>query len=149
MLRAINSVVWTKMKSASLGLIIIVGIGLFLFQFDFTKRLIASYNHKISVPSYMILLKLHGIRGQLLFDSEPRTQGLISKDAIIKFYHDINGEQVVINSQAIGSIKDLDLSNTTEFSIIYRNEDHNLNGVNLWRGTEDKYYWIEIQSNYE
>ena len=117
-----------------------------LFQFDSVKRRIGSYNHKIGLPNYISDLQVNTIWICILSE-EPITKGFIPKERILDFYKDINGEQVIIDSKPIGGIKSWATRKSIKFSIIYRNFEGNLNGINI--SDTGKYYFIEIESHYD
>jgi hypothetical protein len=135
-----------KIRILFLGLAFLLVTGLILYQTDGVKRSIASYKHKIGIPGYVSNIDLNG-EGFSGRNPELRTVGYISADHIMDFYTAVGGEQVMINSLPIGGINSWAKQKCNEFSIIYRNSDGNLNGINL-AATPDG-YCIEIESNNE
>jgi hypothetical protein len=137
-----------NLKLFIVGLFCLMLLVLIVYQFDFTKRKIASFSHKIEIPDYFFNIHNIEIRFVGRF-SNAKTTGIISSEKILDFYNDIHGEQVIINSNPIGGIVSWSKIKSDSFSIIYRDSEGNLNGLNVSKVTDGLFYNVEINSHNE
>ncbi|PCJ64909.1 MAG: hypothetical protein COA58_11600 [Bacteroidetes bacterium] len=122
-----------------------------MYQFDFIKRGIASQNHRIDLPNYLNHISIKEPKSVFIFGafSNSITHGRLASDRLKDFYRDINGEQIVIEGKSTGDIsKNLDLVSST-FSIIFRDNANQLNGITMKYSEDNKTYLLKIKSSRE